>query len=129
VTPLLALLLAGCFGRCAPDYTRVAGRCQLVVFHVEPGPPLTESEFWEEYEDELCDAMEECACEDDTGDCEPEIDCPRVQWPTDCTFDGEAARDCARGRFSCDQDGNGFEIEPPSACERVYTCEEDTGER
>jgi hypothetical protein len=119
----------GCFGHCDPGYSRVAGRCQFTSGYVGPGEPLTEADFWEEYERELCDAMEECACEDDTGDCEVELDCPQVSWPTDCTFDGLAARDCARGHFSCDPDGDWFEIEPPSVCEQVYTCGGDTGER
>lgn len=120
--------LWGCRGPCPPNSIRVAGRCQLVAAGGVSGP-LTEAEFVDRYDRERCDALEECACESfDTGDCEIEVDCDDTDWPDGCTFDGEAARDCVNGRFDCDVDGEGIEIEPPLACASVYTCGVSTGD-
>lgn len=119
---------SGCRFPCPPDSVRVAGRCQPVLSGLPTGP-LEESDFRERYDRERCDAMEECACESfDTGDCEIEVDCDETDWPEGCLFDGQAARDCINGRFTCDVDGDSLELEAPAACARVYSCETNTGD-
>ena len=101
-------------------------RCVPVPFEGRSGPFASES-FQAWFDDDLCDALQDCVCEElRVEDCgERGVSCEPVDWREveGCAFDELAAEDCLTQGWTCEQEGDVVLAIPPPACERVYRCD------
>jgi hypothetical protein len=91
---------------------------------VGSGDPPTEDEFLRRYDARVCDALEDCLC-DEVDDCDADVDCPEASVPAGCVYDELYGQECLDGHYSCDLDDDVVSVTPPEACELVYDCNGD----
>jgi hypothetical protein len=104
-----------------------SGMC-IPVPEAKSDGPLTPDRFFERFEDDRCDAMRDCACEelDPFWGCEGvEVQCGTLDWDwtEGCVFDELAAGACIAQQWGCELDGDSVTAIAPYACQDVWLCD------